>query len=116
SRLRMPSLARAIYLAAAVAALPAVAWGTGALRADPPASADPYAARLLSPWGNSCAGAYLAGRHAERQFDLGAAAEQLDRALMLAPGNDELRKRVFPLQLSHGRFEASQPHAEALVA
>jgi len=112
----MPSSARAIYLAASVAVIPAIAWGTNALRADATAAADPYAGRELSPWGQSFAGAYLAGRHAERQFDLGTAADQLDRALMLAPHNDELRQRVFLLQLSHGRFEASLAHAEALVA
>jgi len=112
----MSPIARALYLTVSLAVLvPAVGWATGPART---ADDDPVVRpeRRSSPaWGRSFAGAYLAGRHAEREFDLGIAASQLERALTLAPDNLELQQRVFLLKLSDGRFDEALPYAEKLV-
>lgn len=112
----MSPIARALYLTVSLAVLgPSAALATGPSR---PAADDPVLKpdrRSTAIWGRSFSGAYLAGRHAEREFDLGTAADQLERALALAPDNLELQQRVFLLKLSDGRFDASLPHAQKLV-
>ena len=112
----MSSIARALCLTVSLLALaPSAVWAAGPSR---PAVDEPVVKpdrRSTSLWGRSFSGAYLAGRHAEREFDLGTAADQLERALALAPDNLELQQRVFLLKLSDGRFDASLPHARKLV-
>ena len=119
----MSPTVRAFFMTVAIGALASSAvWATG----PSPKAGDPSgsgasvgterrSAPGTSRWGRSFAGAYLAGRHAERQFDLGMAADELERALAITPDNLELQQRVFLLKLSDGRFGASLPHAAALV-
>ncbi|MFN4087788.1 MAG: tetratricopeptide repeat protein [Alphaproteobacteria bacterium] len=110
----MTSLLRALALTASLGLLapPVVA----APAADPGLSAKTSERRPASGWGRTFSGAYLAGRHAERQFDLRSAADQLERALAYDPDNLELVQRVFLLRLSDGRFDDALPLAERLIS
>lgn len=67
------------------------------------------------PWGRSSVGQYLAGRHAEQQQDLSRAADFLIGALAWEPDHASLRRRVFLLLLSEGRFDESLRHARILT-
>jgi tetratricopeptide (TPR) repeat protein len=66
--------------------------------------------------GASPAGSYLAGRQAERRFDLEAAARFLAYALDHDPDNMELRQRTFLLLVTGGRFAEALPHGKILLA
>ena len=96
--------------------LPLGACGNGFVRsADLQGAGFAAASGQPAPWGQSLSGNYLAGRHADRSFDLGGAADYLGSVLAQDPGNLTLRQRVFLLRLSDGRFDESLKDAKALV-
>ncbi len=61
-------------------------------------------------------GSYLAGRHAERRRDVGAAARFLTDALAADPENWSLKRRTFLLMVSDGRVEEAAELARQIVA
>lgn len=64
----------------------------------------------------SLAGNFLAGRHAERARDHGAAALFFAAALARAPGNFELSQRLHNAHLAAGAFDAALVAAQRVVA
>lgn len=56
------------------------------------------------PW-DSIAGAYLAGRQAQRVGNYAVAADQLDKALAGAPDNGQLLNQTFSMMLAAGRVD-----------
>ncbi len=65
--------------------------------------------------GSSPYGSYLAGRHAERSRDTGAAARFLSETLAADPENVALLRRTFILMISDGRVEESLDLARRLI-
>lgn len=94
----------AVLLAATLGACAAapVADGAGGPVAPPP---EP----------DSVVGAYLAGQHAIRTEDIGAASRYFDRVLRSDPGNPALRRRAFLLRLEAGRLDDAAPLAGELA-
>ena len=64
----------------------------------------------------SAAGAYLAGRHADRTRDVKQASRLMDRVLELQQDGLALKRRAFMLRLDDGRFDAAAPLAEEVAA
>ena len=64
-------------------------------------ASDPATAR---PGHTLASGSYLAGQHAYREADLGAAADYMIQALAADPDNPTLLRRVLVLQLAEGRL------------
>ena len=63
----------------------------------------------------SAAGKYLAGNHAQRMRDFGAAADYLTDALTVDDGNRDLRRRAFLAMLTSGQMEAAAKLARVIV-
>lgn len=98
-------------------ALIVVAMLAGGCAADSPGEDAAAAGRSdASLAGRSVLGSYLAGRHAERGFDLEAAARFLGHALDRDPDNLELRQRTFLLLVTGGRIQEALPHGKLLLA
>ncbi|HYE49938.1 MAG TPA: tetratricopeptide repeat protein [Azospirillaceae bacterium] len=89
----VPALLRAAGLASALALA-----ASGALAADP-AAKDAAAQKAKSP-----VASYLSGRMAQGAGDWGTAARHLTEALKADPGNVQLIRRTFLLQLGAGRY------------
>ncbi len=66
--------------------------------------------------GTSTTGNYLAGRHAESERDLSAAADYLKAALADAPDAPDLLRRTFVILTMEGRFDEAKVLAEKYVA
>lgn len=66
--------------------------------------------RIVSPFS-----AYLAGSHAVRQRDTGAAADYFATALRASPGNPALKERTFLYHLSDGRMREAATLARDIV-
>ena len=62
----------------------------------------------------SFAGAYLAGRLAESDNDLGTAVEYFLQALAFDPENEQLKQDLLLVLLTEGRFREAKPIAEDL--
>ena len=62
----------------------------------------------------NAAGNYLAGRAALEVGDLRSAADEFERALATAPGDDELRRQVFELRLAGGELDRAVEAARQL--
>src|SRR3990172_554242 len=107
-RLRRPSLpvllgrgvAAALLLVSGCAAAPQGAGG------DTPAG---EAALAPSPLGH-----YLAGRHARKSYDLGAAADLMTFALATDPDNLDLLRQTYLLTASQGRMAEAAALGERL--
>ncbi|MEX2454221.1 MAG: tetratricopeptide repeat protein [Rhodospirillaceae bacterium] len=65
--------------------------------------------------GSSASGNYLAGQHAVRERDFGAAADMLERALQSTPDDEELRRRAFLAKLSEGDVAGSLELAKLIM-
>ena len=63
----------------------------------------------------SAAGKYLAGNHAQRMRDFGAAADYLTDALTVDDSNRDLRRRAFLAMLTSGQMEAAAKLARVIV-
>ena len=63
----------------------------------------------------SAAGKYLAGNHAQRMRDFGAAADYLTDALTVDESNRNLRRRAFLAMLTSGQMEAAAKLARVIV-
>ncbi len=66
--------------------------------------------------GKTLTGNYLAGRHAQAQRDLGAAADFLGAALKEAPEAPDLLRRTFVLMTAEGRMREATDLARRLLA
>ena len=75
---------------------------------------DPRVQIKQGPHEPSAFGSYLAGRFAEKQYDLGAAADHISQALEEDPENRRLMRRAFILFLGAGRTDRAVTVAEAL--
>lgn len=75
--------------------------GCAALLGATVLASDPATAR---PGHTLASGSYLAGQHAYREADLGAAADYMIQALAADPDNPTLLRRVLVLQLAEGRL------------
>jgi tetratricopeptide (TPR) repeat protein len=60
-------------------------------------------------------GAYLAGRHAQAERDMGRAADLLGRALKMDPDSHRLRRRTFTVLLAEGRVDEAVVLARGLI-
>ncbi len=69
-----------------------------------------------APMSASPLGQYLAGIHAERTKDFGAAADFLQEALRADPDNPALLLETYLLMVSEGRIDEAVPLAERVVA
>jgi tetratricopeptide (TPR) repeat protein len=76
--------------------------------------APPPSDGVITP--KSTVGAYLAGRHAERQRDVTGAARFMSNVLETDPGNFELLARTHLLLLQDGRFDEATVLAQRIVA
>ncbi len=65
---------------------------------------------------DSLAGAFLAGRIAESENDLGATVEYYTRALSFDPDNRQLQQSLMLALIASGRFDESLKYAEKLKA
>ncbi|MCB2099787.1 MAG: tetratricopeptide repeat protein [Rhodobacterales bacterium] len=81
---------------------------TPAAQQDPPSVAD-------APPTGTLSGNYLAGRQAQRNHDLGRAAEFVDAALKQDPENLQLLRRAFLLNLIEGRMDKAMVSARQLI-
>lgn len=61
-------------------------------------------------------GSYLAGRHAQNQRDISAAAKYLGQALERDPANENLIRRAFVLLLADGKVDEAIPHARTILS
>ena len=66
----------------------------------------PIAARPAHAAATAASGSYLAGQHAYREADLGAAADYMIQALAADPDNPTLLRRVLVLQIAEGRLDS----------
>jgi len=66
--------------------------------------------------GNSTIGNYLAGRHAEAERDLPAAAAYLKATLTEAPDAPDLLRRTFVILVMEGRFEEASVLAQKYIS
>lgn len=60
-------------------------------------------------------GSYLAARHAQQVRDYSHAAEYMNQVLAEDPGNNDLLRRTFVLQVSAGRMAEAVPLAQAIL-
>lgn len=97
------------YLGLRRAAL-SVALLAGACAADPGPSSQPADHRA------TLSGAYLAGRHAQAERDMGRAADLLGAALKMDPGSRGLMRRTFTVLLAEGRMDEAVVLARRLIA
>ena len=104
-RKRATGRARRIAAGAACAVIALAVAGTA------PASAD----KAETVPGKTLTGNYLAGRHAQAQRDLGAAADFLGAALKQAPDAPDLLRRTFVLMTAEGRMREAQELAKRLL-
>ena len=81
---------------------------------SPSASLDPPPAGMAPPTG-TLSGNYLAGRQAQREHDLGRAADFVDAALKQDPENLQLLRRAFLLNLIEGRMDQALTSARELI-
>ena len=88
-----------------------VALLAGACAADP-VSAPPQSEDLRT----TLAGAYLAGRHAQAERDMGRAADLLGAALKMDPESRGLMRRTFTVLLAEGRMDEAVVLARGLIA
>lgn len=65
--------------------------------------------------GDSLAGRYLAGRHAQAIREMGDAARFLESALEISPGTVDLQRRAFMLALAEGHMENAAPLATGVL-
>ena len=65
--------------------------------------------------GETLAGNYLAGRHAQAKGDMDAASVYLGAALKIDPGQGELLKRTFLVYLSDARYDDAFDLAEQIL-
>jgi tetratricopeptide (TPR) repeat protein len=65
--------------------------------------------------GNSLAGNYLAGGHAQNKRDLSAAVTFLGAALKRAPLSPDILHRIFALLIAEGRIEEAKEIAQKLI-
>ena len=87
-----------------------VALLAGACAAGPVPPSPPVEVRA------TLSGAYLAGRHAQAERDMGRAADLLGAALKMDPGSHGLRRRTFTVLLAEGRVDEAVVLARGLVA
>lgn len=92
-------VAALLGLAACVSAAPDVDWATSPVKADE----------------MSAAGAYLAGRHADRIRDVRSAGAFMDQVVMTPDAGIAMKRRAFLLRLEDGRFDDALPLAEEVV-
>ncbi|MBI3113898.1 MAG: tetratricopeptide repeat protein, partial [Rhodospirillales bacterium] len=104
-RNRATGRARRIAAGVACAAVALAVAGTA------PAAAD----KAETVPGKTLTGNYLAGRHAQAQRDLGAAADFLGAALKQAPDAPDLLRRTFVLMTAEGRMREAQELAKRLL-
>jgi len=103
--IRNRARARARRIAAGMACVAVALVVAGASAADKPDTVP----------GKSMTGNYLAGRHAQAQRDLGAAADFLGAALKQAPDAPDLLRRTFVLMTAEGRMRDAQELAKRLL-
>jgi tetratricopeptide (TPR) repeat protein len=78
--------------------------------------APPHAALAATPSGEtSLSGTYLAGRSAGRQRDAEEAADYLNAALKLDPGNPQIVERLFQFRLAEGSNAEAEILADQVI-
>jgi tetratricopeptide (TPR) repeat protein len=102
-------LGRRARLLVAAAALLALTGCAGDGQAADPKTARPSSAEMTN------AGSYLAGRFAQSQRDLTAAAEYVQRALAADPDNPQLLRRAYFLTASEGRVAEAESYARRIA-
>ena len=112
---RLPVKAASRRAATPVAALLTVLLAASCV-ADGPDGTKPAAMKGPVSPGASQAGNYLAGRHAQAQGDLSAAADFIGAALKQAPDTPNLLRRTFVLMAMDGRMEEATVLARRVVA
>lgn len=117
SSLRELTVLKLIAVLAFVALLPTacVVGGKGAdLAGTAAGSASKVTAAAIAPV-PSPFGSYLAGRHAEVNYDLGAAADFMAGALDRDPANPELLERTYRLMAGEGRMRETAELARRVL-
>jgi len=107
-KVRTPQPLRYLALVALALTVPVACAGGGQRAPDEPIL-------VAEVPGDSPLGSYLAGRHAERVHDVGAAARYLTDALAADPENERLRRRAFLLLLSDGQNAEALDLARTIV-
>ena len=98
--------------------LPLIALSAGALAVLPVDADAQFPAPRQRPEASTISldGRYLAGRVAEQDHDYDAAADQLDLALIRAPGDPDMIYSAFRVRLYAGRFDGAAQLAPQVLA